>query len=190
VLLFTGHRIDAPNRRTPRFPAASEAIARAMIEKSVSSADRTAGDLLGISGGASGGDILFQEVCRERAIPTMLYLALPGPEYTEVSVRDAGPGWVTRFQRLVQQTTPEILPDADSLPRGLETNPEYSVWQRSTLWMLHSALEISHGELTLIALWDGAAGDGPGGTNDMVQRMRDRGLSVVHLDAGALTARA
>jgi hypothetical protein len=44
-------------------------------------------------------------------------------------------------------------------------------------------LFISRDHLTLIALWNGAAGDGPGGTADMVRRAQDRGARFIHLDA-------
>jgi hypothetical protein len=36
--------------------------------------------------------------------------------------------------------------------------------------------------MTLIALWDGEAGDGPGGTEDMVNLAKERGARVVHLN--------
>jgi hypothetical protein len=52
--------------------------------------------------------------------------------------------------------------------------------------MLHNALCISQDHLTLIALWDGARGDGPGGTEDMVDRAKDRGATFIHLDAKKL----
>ena len=52
--------------------------------------------------------------------------------------------------------------------------------------MLHNALAISQDHLTLIALWNGATGDGPGGTEDMVARAKDRGARFVHLDTNKL----
>ena len=36
--------------------------------------------------------------------------------------------------------------------------------------------------MTLIALWDGKSGDGPGGTADMLQVARSRGARTVVLD--------
>jgi len=35
--------------------------------------------------------------------------------------------------------------------------------------------------MTLFALWDGKAGDGPGGTQDMVNQANDRGARVVRI---------
>jgi hypothetical protein len=52
--------------------------------------------------------------------------------------------------------------------------------------MLHNALFISQDHLTLIALWNGTTGDGPGGTEDMVKRAQDRGATFIHLDARKL----
>ena len=52
--------------------------------------------------------------------------------------------------------------------------------------MLHNALDMSEDNMTLVALWNGAAGDGPGGTADMVERAQDRGATFRHLDARKL----
>ena len=136
--------------------------------------------------GHRGGDILFHEVCQEFAIPTKLYLVLPKNDYMKASVADAGPDWVERFKRLYDLQPPEILSDSDELPRWLRAKAEYSIWQRSNLWMLHNALDISKDNLTLIALWNGEVGDGPGGTEDMVKRAQDRGATFIHLDARKL----
>ena len=49
---------------------------------------------------------------------------------------------------------------------------------------------IQAGAHTLIALWDGNGGDGPGGTEAMVQAATERGFEVVRLDAGPLALHA
>src|ERR671923_588102 len=187
VLLFTGHRIDTPDRKTPRFPAAKEKHARAMIFEAVRSARaKVKGPLFGIAGGASGGDILFHEICEALEIQSEMYLVLPKNDYIKASVADGGPDWVERFNRLYDKAKAKILSDSDRLPRWLRAKKGYDIWQRSNLWMLHSALAISQDHLTLIALWDGARGDGPGGTEDMVERAKDRGATFIHLDAKKL----
>ncbi len=187
VILFTGHRIDAPDRQPPRFPSDKENQARSMILAAVSEEKKKApGKLLGISGGASGGDILFHEVCEELDIPSQMYLVLPKNEYIKASVADGGPGWIERFKRLFDQMQPEILSESGQLPRWLRAKKDYRIWQRSNLWMLHSALAIANDNLTLIALWNGEQGDGPGGTEDMVARAQDRGATFIHLDTREL----
>jgi tetratricopeptide repeat protein len=187
ALLFTGHRLDTPDRTAARFPPAKEKHARAMIFEAVRNEKAKAkGALFGIAGGASGGDILFHEICEALEIPSQMYLVLPKNDYIKDSVADAGPDWVERFNRLCDKMKPKILSDSGRLPRWLRGKKDYGIWQRSNLWMLHNALCISQDHLTLIALWDGASGDGPGGTEDMVDRAKDRGATFIHLDAKKL----
>ncbi len=189
VLLFTGHRVDAPNRPTPRFPATREKQARQMIWEAVAQEQaRANGKLLGIAGGASGGDILFHEVCEESGIPSQMYLVLPKSDYVKASVADGGATWVERFNRLYDRLKPKTLGDSEELPRWLRTKSTYSIWQCANLWMLHQALSISQDHLTLIALWNGTTGDGLGGTGDMIQRAQKRGATFIHLDARKLLA--
>ena len=187
VLLFTGHRIDVDGRLAPRFPSNKEKWARKMIYEAVlKEKEGEKGDVLGISGAANGGDILFHEVCAELEIPSRIYLALPKSEYVQASVAAGGPSWVDRFQALTNANDPEILSETAELPLWLRAKPHYGIWQRSNLWMLHNALAISNENLSLIALWNGEVGDGPGGTDDMVKRAKDRGAKFIHLDAHKL----
>ncbi len=187
VILFTGHRIDAPQRAERRFPAAKENAARKMIFDAVAQEKEKTGDaLIGLTGGASGGDILFHEVCEELKVPTRMYLVLPKQDYLKVSVADSGAGWVDRFTRLYDKLDARVLSDSERLPRWLRAKQNYDIWQRSNLWMLHNALALSQDHLTLIALWNGASGDGPGGTEDMVERAKDRGARFIHLDSRKL----
>jgi len=187
VLLFTGHRIDAGDRKEPRFPAGKEQRARELILEAVQAEmNRSDCRLLGISGAACGGDILFHEVCQELGIDTQIYLVLPKPDYIKSSVAGGGPGWVERFRRLCEDQQPEILSESPELPRWLRAKKDYTIWQRSNLWMLHAGLYISKDNLTLIALWNGKEGDGPGGTEDMVKRAQDRGATFIHIDARKL----
>jgi hypothetical protein len=148
--------------------------------------EKANGKLLGIAGGASGGDILFHEVCAELGVPSEMYLVLPKADYIKTSVAGGGAEWVDRFNRLCDRLKPKILSDSVELPRWLRGKKNYDIWQRSNLWILHSALYASQDHLTLIALWNGTAGDGPGGTEDMVQRAKDRGATFIHLDARKL----
>lgn len=190
VLLFAGHMIDAPDRKKPRFPPEKEGVARERIREAILKEVRTgAGVAIGYAGGASGGDILFHEVCAELGIPTRLYLAIPPRKYVTTSVRDGGPRWVERFWALYNEYQAEkkvrVLSDAtderEYLPAWLREKPNYSVWQRNNLWMLFNALvegcdtKTEDPNVTLIALWDGEAGDGPGGTGDLVDKVKNLG---------------
>lgn len=171
--------IDAPGREKPRFPADQEDVARQAIREAVEAEQkRPGGAAFGIAGGASGGDILFHEICAELGIPTRLYLALPRDPYLEASVAPAGGDWVERFDRLAGKVPPRVLGDAEER--------DGDIWQRSNLWMLDDALAGGGEHVTLIALWNGQEGDGPGGTGDLVERARERRARTVILDTGKL----
>jgi tetratricopeptide (TPR) repeat protein len=187
VLLFTGHRIDEDKRPSPRFPKDKELPARDAIRMAVQEELAKAGEIAyGIAGGASGGDILFHEVCQELQISTRLYLALPAEKFIVHSVAAAGPQWIERFNALLGKLVTRVLQQTEALPAWLAKKSHYGVWQRDNFWMLHNALAYGATKVTLIALWDGAAGDGPGGTADLVAQARKRGAKVVILDTKAL----
>ena len=194
VLIFTGHMIDAPGRAKPRFPADKEAIARQKIKEAVEAEMRIGeGVAFGIAGGASGGDIIFQEVCFELGVPMHLYLALPSGLYVNASVRKAGANWVQRFRdlytrlsnqglvRVLSQMEDEPKDEKEYLPAWLRSKPNYNIWQRNNLWMLHNALTAGGDDcVTLISLWDcEPTGDGPGGTSDLVQKVERRGAKAI-----------
>ena len=189
VLLFTGHRIDAPGRTEPRFPADKEEAARAAILDTVATEQkRLATGLTGMAGGASGGDILFHEVCAELGIETQLYLAIPSDQYIVASVAVPDhPEWIDRFHAVEKRSRKtRTLSQEKELPKWLKARADYGIWQRNNLWMLHNALAYGGRNVTLIALWNGKAGDGPGGTKDMVDQAAKRGAKVIILDTGKL----
>lgn len=191
VLLFAGHMIDKPTRAAPRFPAAQEATARQAIQAAIAQvqAGWPAGTrALGIAGGASGGDILFHEVCAELGITTALYLAMPPVDYIAQSVQvdpaiDSSPGWVARFHTIHQRC--EAAGGCHLLSDG-STPPDDSIWERNNRWMLASALAHGADKLTLLVLWDGQGGDAPGGTQHMVDVAAAAGAVVRHLDSRSL----
>jgi hypothetical protein len=95
---------------------------------------------------------------------------------------------VERFDALYDRLKPRVLQTTEELPRWLRTKKDYTVWQRNNLWVLHNALALGGRDqnVTLIALWNGRGGDGPGGTEDMVDQARERGAKVVILDTKSL----
>lgn len=188
VLLFTGHRIDSANRAKPRFPADKESVAREAIRTAVAQEKAlTSGSMIGIAGGANGGDILFLEVCDDLGIKTEMLLALPENQFIEASVDNEDKGWLSRFHaQLENHPNTPVLADSPELPRWLQFKRGYDIWQRNNLWLLSEALCLAPKNLTLIGLWDGEGGDGPGGTEHMVSLARHRGARFVRLDTKKL----
>ncbi len=190
VLLFTGHRIDSADRATPRFPAqhAERVLADLTAElRRVHDGFAPGTRVLAICGGASGGDILFHEACHALGIACHLYLPMAAQDFVRLSV-EAGDGrsdWVPRFHAISQRCRAgdqlRELGSAVELPGWLRERPNYTIWERNNRWMLHSALAHGADKLTLFALWDGQSGDGPGGTQHMVNVVKKAGAEWRHI---------
>ena len=86
----------------------------------------------------------------------------------------------------------QILARSDALPSWLQGKRDYSTWQRNNRWILHHAWATTTVDrVTVLALWNGEEGDGPGGVADMVAAAQARGAWVVVLEtAGFRPARA
>jgi hypothetical protein len=165
AVLFTGHRVDASDRPTPRFPVACAATAARDIANAL---PQDAGN--GISSAANGGDILFLEACVARAIPCHIILPFPPEEFLRRSVATEAPGgWEAKFHHL-WSNTPTDRRHILTVPKG--TNP-YAACNDALL-----ALADELGAPEIIALWDGQTGDGPGGTADLIAKARAKGWPV------------
>jgi hypothetical protein len=182
VVVATGHRADAPSRPPPgRFPNTSACVDKAkgwLREALQAEQTETAGTLYGIAGAASGVDLLFHEVCKELGIPTKVCLPIPIEAYRRESVADGGPDWVEKFNHFIAEHPPIILSDSDELPPWAAGIKDYGVFQRGNIWNMRDALLRPNADVTLVALWNQNAGEGPGGTADMVKLAKSHGAKV------------
>jgi hypothetical protein len=181
IVLATGHRADTPDRNLPRFPNTTECIEKArnwLRETLRSERDKTKGPLSAIGGAASGTDLLFHQVCVELGIPATIVLPIPIDDYRRLSVADGGEEWIEIFNNLIANNKPIVLSDTDELPSWAASTKNYSVFQRANIWMMEYAKLLPNVDITLIALWNEAAGDGPGGTTDMVALAKAKGLKL------------
>ncbi|MBL1263823.1 hypothetical protein [Candidatus Methylomicrobium oryzae] len=182
VFLFSGHMIDSPGRKSPRFPAAKENIAGKRIAAVLSDLQAGPHDL-GLTQGACGGDILFAEACRQRGVRLQLLQPFEEPVFIEKSVAIANANWLKRYRAITESLeTPPL-----AAPRALgELSPDTDPYERCNLWLLASALAYGPEKLTFICLWDGSGGDGPGGTAHMVKEVEKRNGRVVWLNTKTL----
>lgn len=170
-LVFTGHMVDLPGRKEPRFPQASVPAARTAIREKIAKALAQNQSLpIGIASGARGGDILFHEECRVLGLRTIIVLPFPPELSARVSVGGVpGTDWIERFHRLWRQH-----PEADREVMGLPLNDE--AYSACNTRILEIARQL--GRFHLIALWDGKGGDGPGGTADLVRQAGEQSDKV------------
>ena len=104
-------------------------------------------------------------------------------EYRRQSVADGGAEWIDKFNTLVVAKENEkrliVLSNDADLPAGPRTIPDYGVFQRGNIWMLEDALIRPNADVTLVALWNGKAGDGPGGTEGHGRACEAHGAKVL-----------
>jgi hypothetical protein len=184
TILFTGHMVDAVDRPQPRFPAAKVVAAARRIAAAL--AEIAAGrDDLALTQGAAGGDLLFAEACLARRVPLRLLLPLAATEFAATSLRpvEDGAEWEARFHAVVAR----LDEPPREAPRVLgPLAPGADPFVRANLWLLDSALAHGADRLCCICLWDGAGGDGPGGTGHLVAAVDAAGGRVLRIDTHSL----
>jgi hypothetical protein len=194
VLLFSGHMVDAPGRPTPRFPNSKVPAAAAAIDKLLQQLDGGAGDLA-LTQGAAGGDLLFTQACLTRQVRVQWLQPLPEAEFIARSVNASDPPalWLSRYEtaKATMQTRalalPAQFPALLSMPQALGPLPQgVDLWERANQWLLDTALAFGATKLRFICLWDGGGGDGPGGTQHMVQTVQRSGGQVFWVDTRKL----
>jgi tetratricopeptide (TPR) repeat protein len=184
VLLFSGHMVDAPDRKQPRFPADKLPQAARALQQVLDALGAGEGDLL-LTQGAAGGDLMCAEACRERGVRVQLLLPLEEPEFIERSVLPSADGeaWRERFfeVKATLQDAPRVMPDElGPLPK------DANAFARCNLWLLTTALAWGPDKVRFICLWDGGGGDGLGGTAHMYNEVKRRTGRVTWIDTRKL----
>lgn len=171
MILCSGHMIDAPGRKEPRFPAIKESAVRERIAAQLEEWRVGAGDIA-ISGGARGADILFSEEALKRHARGMLLVALPEEDYLKASVRLPESDWERRYHMLRGKCETRFQHEKlGPVPEGM------NVFARNNLWLIDTAQELAAaGNIFALLVWDEKpTGDGPGGTSDFAQRIAEGG---------------
>lgn|GEM_PF-334823 len=171
VVLVSGHMVDSPNRKKPRFPPSEvprvqREVREALQAWGVGSATTV------VTGGARGADVLAAEEALARGARLVLCLALPPEEFVRRSVALPGSDWEMRFRRLL------AVADVRVLPHNYGDVGKLDVFMRANAWMAGIATEMDPVPHVLL-VWNGHKGDGPGGTSHMagllgLERPQDR----------------
>lgn len=178
VFLFSGHRIDEPGRKTPRFPPHQEPVAAAEIARALDTLEAGPDDLA-LCQASAGGDLLFLEACQRRGLSLRILLPFAEPKFIAESIAPCDPKgvWTARYHRLKDSQSAKaggawklrLMPEAlGPDPKGL------SPYERCNLWLLYTALSFGIHRVHFICLWDGEKGDGPGGAAHMYDEVNDR----------------
>ncbi len=186
LIVFAGHRVDAPGRSEPRFPPKRDTQAKTLIRKAAEALCNDEYEFVGLASAAPGADILAHEVCDELGLKSTICLPMPAKDYARMAFEDLD-DWRTRFLDLQRAHKTIELSDKAGLPRWLSGSNADS-WERGNRWVMQMALTWDAERITLLALWDGKKeGDAPGGTAHMVQLARDVGtIRIVTVDTKQL----
>jgi tetratricopeptide (TPR) repeat protein len=176
VVCATGHVIDSPDRRVPRFPPTREASVRLRMEALL----KRWGVGVGYSGAAGGADIIFAETIHALRGGTCLILPVDRETFCRWSVEGSGGEYVKRYREALANAV--FVSESPFTRQDLEGG---GLWDFGNRMILGSALRRAselETSLKVLAVWDGKRGDGRGGTADMVELSRRRGLTVHVID--------
>jgi len=180
VVAFTGHMMDKPGRSPARFTPDKEQKVTEDIRRAL---DEAGADIC-YGSGACGGDIIYLEQIHARGGEFHLVLPYRVETFKEHCLKGfleseiVGRSWEERFDDLLSKARSVTF-----LGKGspLDNSMVSECCNRVFLGLaLREAEELSTG-MTLIALWNGAAGDAGGGTAAMMDLAAKRGVDVKHL---------
>ena len=174
AFICSGHMIDTPGRKKPRFPPSKEQPVRTSMAQLLRRWGVGAHDVA-ICGGARGADIIFAEECLKLATRVVLLIALPEEEFLARSVRLPASDWETRYRALRDRCETHFQHE-----EWADRHPDVDVFSRNNIWCLEKAYAMVSPENVFgLLVWDERpTGDGPGGTSDFANRIRARGGKV------------
>jgi uncharacterized protein len=165
VVVVSGHMVDAPDRRTPRFPADQLPRVTSEIRQALKRWGVGPGTTV-VAGGARGADIIVSEQALELGARLHVCLALAADEFERRSVALAGTDWSARFRALLARATVEVVSGAARAP-----TPSGLVFERANRRILELGRSLAPGTPHALIVWDGQESGERGGTQDFVARL-------------------
>lgn len=171
LVIFSGHMIDAPDRRVPRFPPEKENAIRQLLDKQLEIMN--AG--IAFASAACGSDILFLEAMLARGGTIHVVLPWPADEFVKTSVDLDGKGtWKKRFEAVLARAASVRILGQLYMPDSV-TGFEYCNLAVNGLARVFArSLDL---DTTPLAVWDGLVG-APGGTGSFVRYWRNHRIPV------------
>ncbi len=182
VVMFVGHMVDHPDRQVPRFPPRLEGA----VKEAISSRLRRLDPQFGYASAACGSDILFHEAMLERNGESHIVLPYEREFFAKDSVELVDSGdWKNRFERIMGRAV-EIQEASNRSQMCGQVSFEFANLLLHGLASIHA--QQLDTKLIPMCVWDGQAGDGPGGTAEMIERWRGAGLEVEIIDLAKILA--
>jgi tetratricopeptide (TPR) repeat protein len=185
VFMFSGHMVDAPDRESPRFPESLLESAAEKLDELLETLEVGENDLA-LTQGACGGDLLFTESCQRRGVPVQWLQPFREPDFILRSVVVRGEHWRKRYLDASRELYGPVLAAPDLLGEPPAYAERGYAYERCNLWLLYTALAWGVDKVHFVCLWDGAGGDGPGGTEHMYNEVAKRTGQVHWIDTREL----
>ena len=179
VIAFTGHMIDSPDRKTPRFPPGLEQAVRDEISKRIEKLD--AG--IGFSSGACGSDILFLETMQERKAETNIVLPFELDDFYATSVTFAGEKWKDRLDDVLVRAS-SVLFATEGKYAGDDLLFDYT--NRILMGKAIIKAEILQTSPVLLCVWNSKKSAKQGGTAGLIDVWRRKKLQMEIVDINGL----
>jgi class 3 adenylate cyclase len=176
VAVFTGHMIDKPERKTPRFPPQLETAVRAALRDRLEQLNVG----LGYASAACGSDLIFLETVLELGGEAHVVLPYNQSQFIEdsVEITAAGASWRERFDKVLQRSSEVLIASEQRMEGGVPF--EYANLLIHGMAILRA--EQLETELIPLAVWDGKPGDGAGGTSSVIENWQAIGHRIEIID--------
>ena len=176
VVVFAGHMIDFPDRKTPRFPPSlAETVAR-IIRERLSNLRVEAG----FSTAACGAPILFQEAVQAIGGESHVVLPYGRDEFLadSVAIRE-DMDWTSRFDHVLEKARRVVLASPQRLDEGSV------VFSYANQLLLGLGLIRAHQlrcELKTLVVWDGQPSEAAGSISRILAQWKELGHSPEIID--------
>jgi class 3 adenylate cyclase/tetratricopeptide (TPR) repeat protein len=184
VVAFTGHMLDAPGRKVPRFPEERVEGVRRAIDSVLEELEAA----IGYSSAACGADVLFLESMQARGGETNVILPFDREEFFSASVRFAGDSWMRRTAAALERAH-----KTEQACRGgyRGENLLFSFANRLILGKAIQRGRLLETDAHLIAVWDGTYSRAAGGTGEFVDTWEQTGapLTIIDVKTGEVRGR-
>jgi class 3 adenylate cyclase/tetratricopeptide (TPR) repeat protein len=169
VVVFAGHLLDGPGRKTKRFPAEAVPRVRDDIRKYLGGKPCSC-----YSSAACGSDILFLEENGRNGGENYIVLPFPEADFLRSSVTAAEGDWEERFHMLIQRAANVYVL---SKGRSAFSSIEFEFTNSVILGLGLLKARQMDSALKALAVWDGAEGE-LGGTSHAVELWRKLGIPI------------
>jgi hypothetical protein len=175
LLVHSGNRIDLPGRRIARFPSTQVPVVRARAARVLDTLRPS--DV--VSAAAAGADLIVLEETIRRGINAHVVLTIARDEFVKLSVADAGPDWVRRFEAVIEHISTH---DGSSLVQG-DDAPDHEWYLAAHDQLLDRAEVVAAGRaIAALTVRPPEGEDPPSVSDDFAVRAEHMGLLVLSID--------